>query len=67
MSIGNGMNALFWEDRWLNGRSVGELMPLLYKCISMRRRKVRTVAEGLTGNTWARDIQGILGHPPRRP
>uniref|UniRef100_A0A452XJ19 Reverse transcriptase zinc-binding domain-containing protein n=1 Tax=Aegilops tauschii subsp. strangulata TaxID=200361 RepID=A0A452XJ19_AEGTS len=24
MTIGNGMNALFWEDRWLNGHSVGE-------------------------------------------
>uniref|UniRef100_A0A453RUT0 Reverse transcriptase domain-containing protein n=1 Tax=Aegilops tauschii subsp. strangulata TaxID=200361 RepID=A0A453RUT0_AEGTS len=61
MSIGNGTNALFWEDRWLNGRSVGELMPLLYNCIPTRRRKGRTVAEGLNGDTWARDIQGVLG------
>ncbi|XP_037464403.1 uncharacterized protein LOC119336466 [Triticum dicoccoides] len=61
MAIGNGMKALFWEDRWLNGRSVGELMPLLYNCVPKRRRKVRTVAEGLNGNAWARDIQGVLG------
>uniref|UniRef100_A0A453F8D0 Reverse transcriptase zinc-binding domain-containing protein n=1 Tax=Aegilops tauschii subsp. strangulata TaxID=200361 RepID=A0A453F8D0_AEGTS len=61
MTIGNGMKALFWEDRWLNGRSVGELMPLLYNCIPKRRRKARTVAEGLNGNAWARDIQGVLG------
>uniref|UniRef100_A0A453JXM6 Reverse transcriptase zinc-binding domain-containing protein n=1 Tax=Aegilops tauschii subsp. strangulata TaxID=200361 RepID=A0A453JXM6_AEGTS len=34
MTIGNGLNALFWEDRWLNGQSVGELMPMLYSCIT---------------------------------
>uniref|UniRef100_A0A453RUH8 Uncharacterized protein n=1 Tax=Aegilops tauschii subsp. strangulata TaxID=200361 RepID=A0A453RUH8_AEGTS len=36
-------------------------MPLLYNCIPTRRRKGRTVAEGLNGDTWARDIQGVLG------
>ena len=61
MTIGNGLNALFWEDRWLNGRSVGELMPLLYNCIPKCQRKVRTVAKGLNGNTWARNIHGVLG------
>uniref|UniRef100_A0A453BHD7 Reverse transcriptase zinc-binding domain-containing protein n=1 Tax=Aegilops tauschii subsp. strangulata TaxID=200361 RepID=A0A453BHD7_AEGTS len=61
MVIGNGTEALFWEDRWLNGRSAGELMPMLYNCIPKRRRKTRTVAEGLNGNAWARDIQGVLG------
>lgn len=54
------MSALFWEDRWLNGWSVDELMPALYSCIPKRRRKVRTVAEGLHGNAWARDIHGVL-------
>uniref|UniRef100_A0A453EH90 Uncharacterized protein n=2 Tax=Aegilops tauschii subsp. strangulata TaxID=200361 RepID=A0A453EH90_AEGTS len=53
MVIGNGMKALFWEDRWLNGRSAGELMPMLYNCIPKRRRKTRTVADGLNGNAWA--------------
>uniref|UniRef100_A0A453JXX7 Reverse transcriptase zinc-binding domain-containing protein n=1 Tax=Aegilops tauschii subsp. strangulata TaxID=200361 RepID=A0A453JXX7_AEGTS len=61
MTIGNGLNALFWEDRWLNGQSVGELMPMLYSCITKHRRKVRTMADGLNGNTWARDIHGVLG------
>uniref|UniRef100_A0A452XJ58 Reverse transcriptase zinc-binding domain-containing protein n=1 Tax=Aegilops tauschii subsp. strangulata TaxID=200361 RepID=A0A452XJ58_AEGTS len=60
MTIGNGMNALFWEDRWLNGHSVGELMPLFYSCIPKRRRKARTVAEGLNCNALAHDIQGVL-------
>jgi hypothetical protein len=33
MTIGNGQRALFWEDRWINGRSVSEMAPLLYACI----------------------------------
>lgn len=61
MSIGNGMTALFWEDRWINGQSVLDLAPLLYPCILKQRCKARTVAEGLANNTWARDIQGTLG------
>lgn len=35
--------------------------PLLYQCIPKQRRKTRTVADGLNGNTWARDIQGTIG------
>jgi hypothetical protein len=49
MAVGNGQNGLFWEDRW-----IGE-------CIPKRRRKVRTVAQGLHGNAWAQDIHGLLG------
>jgi hypothetical protein len=61
MTVGNGERALFWEDRWINGRSVSEISPLLYNCIPKRRRKIRTVSDGLQGYSWARDIQGTLG------
>jgi hypothetical protein len=61
MCIGNGQKALFWEDRWVNGKAIKELAPLLYSCIPNRRRKARTVADGIHGNSWARDIQGVLG------
>uniref|UniRef100_A0A8I6WC10 Reverse transcriptase zinc-binding domain-containing protein n=1 Tax=Hordeum vulgare subsp. vulgare TaxID=112509 RepID=A0A8I6WC10_HORVV len=61
MTVGNGSTARFWEDRWLNGKSVCELMPQLYTCIPKRRRKNRTVVEGLLGNSWARDIHGVIG------
>jgi hypothetical protein len=52
MQIGDGRKALFWEDRWLNGRSIGEIAPLLYACIPKRRRKLRTVADGLQEHAW---------------
>ena len=61
MSIGNGLTALFWEDRWINGQSVLDIAPLLHQCIPKQRRKTRTMADGLNGNTWARDIQGTIG------
>jgi hypothetical protein len=61
MTLGNSERALFWEDRWINGRSISEIAPLLYNCIPKRRRKIRTVSDGLQGNCWARDIQGTLG------
>jgi len=61
VELGNGHNTLFWEDRWINGRAVREIAPQLYDCIPKRRRKQRTVAEGLAGNFWARDIRGTLG------
>uniref|UniRef100_A0A453NMC5 Reverse transcriptase domain-containing protein n=1 Tax=Aegilops tauschii subsp. strangulata TaxID=200361 RepID=A0A453NMC5_AEGTS len=60
MVLGDGRTTLFWDDRWINGQSVREIAPMLYQCIPKRRRKTRTVAEGLGGNTWARDIQGTL-------
>uniref|UniRef100_A0A453BG15 Reverse transcriptase zinc-binding domain-containing protein n=1 Tax=Aegilops tauschii subsp. strangulata TaxID=200361 RepID=A0A453BG15_AEGTS len=41
MQIGNSMEALFWEDRWIDGRSVRETAPLLYACIPKRRHKLR--------------------------
>ena len=61
MQLGDGQTALFWDDQWLNGQSVRELAPAPYQCIPKRQRKSRTVAAGLAGNAWARDIQGVIG------
>jgi hypothetical protein len=61
MSVGNGRTALFWEDRWINGRSISEIAPHLYACIPKRRRRTRLIAEGLLAHSWARDIHGTLG------
>ena len=61
MLLGNGATACFWEDRWIHGQSVREIAPLLYNCVTKRRRKRLTVADGLLNHRWAQDIQGILG------
>jgi hypothetical protein len=58
MTIGDGRTALFWEDRWIAGRSISEIAPRLYACIPKRRRHTRLVDDGLLANSWARDIHG---------
>jgi hypothetical protein len=63
MVLGDGRTALFWEDRWLDGRSISEIAPLLYACIPKRRRRIRMVADGLLNHSWARDIHGTIGIP----
>uniref|UniRef100_A0A453SEC5 Reverse transcriptase zinc-binding domain-containing protein n=3 Tax=Aegilops tauschii subsp. strangulata TaxID=200361 RepID=A0A453SEC5_AEGTS len=59
--LGNGQTTKFWEDRWIGGRSVREIAPLLHSCIPKRRRKATTMADGLPGHLWARDIHGVVG------
>ena len=56
MILGDGQRALFWEDRWLNGRAISELAPQLHALIPKHRS-----ADGLHAHQWASDIQGTLG------
>lgn len=53
--------ALFWEDQWVDGRSVSEIAPQLYACILKRRRKLRTISDGLQTNAWPHHIHGMMG------
>jgi hypothetical protein len=62
MTRGNGQTAKFWEDRWIHGRAVREIAPDLYDCIPKRRRKTRTLVDGLAANHWAQDIRGTIEH-----
>ena len=50
---------LFWRDRWLNGLSVGDIVPLLLQLISIMVRNSRTVYAALWENRWTDDISGI--------
>jgi mannosylglycoprotein endo-beta-mannosidase len=59
--VGNGSSTLFWEDRWLQGRRIQEIAPLVYGLVPKRRSKRRTVAEALVGEKWVEDIQGDIG------
>uniref|UniRef100_A0A453K795 Reverse transcriptase zinc-binding domain-containing protein n=2 Tax=Aegilops tauschii subsp. strangulata TaxID=200361 RepID=A0A453K795_AEGTS len=51
MNLRNGSTAYFLEDRWINGQSLREIALALYNCIPKRRRKIRTVAQGLQGHS----------------
>jgi hypothetical protein len=61
MILGNGQIGKFWEDRWLNGQSIGKIASQLYACIPKRRRKGQTIADGLQDHNWARDIHSTIG------
>lgn len=42
MVLSDGSSALFWEDRWLDGKSVGEIAPDLLALIPRQPRKRHT-------------------------
>jgi hypothetical protein len=60
MVVGNGESALFWEDRWLDGKTIRELAPEVYALIPKRRRKIHTVRQALVERSWISDIVGTL-------
>lgn len=60
VEIGNGSQAYFWTDKWINGQSVTDIAPTLLNAVQPHVCKVRTVAQGLLNNAWALDITGAL-------
>jgi hypothetical protein len=60
MVLGDGVSALFWEDRWLDGEAIRELAMDLYALIPKRLRRRRTVRQALMERCWITDIAGAL-------
>jgi hypothetical protein len=58
--VGNGEEILFWKDRWLDGHTLAELAPCLFKTIAKRIVNRRTVAQALDNRNWVHDIKGAL-------
>ena len=50
--ISNGRQALFWEDRWINGESVIDIAPCLYQLVAKRIRRRQSVRDGLIDRAW---------------
>jgi hypothetical protein len=51
--IGDGSNALFWEDRWLQGAAVSDIAPNLAQLVSRRTKARQSIRQGLTNRQWA--------------
>ncbi|KAM3312047.1 hypothetical protein ACQJBY_032196 [Aegilops geniculata] len=45
-SLGNGSSFRYWTDRWINGRSLSQLVPALWKCVRPAAMR-RTVVDAL--------------------
>nr|TKW31194.1 hypothetical protein SEVIR_2G089000v2 [Setaria viridis] len=57
MQVGDGKLTLFWNDRWIDGRSIAEIAPCLNQAVG---RKRRNVYEGLQDRRWVKYITGAL-------
>jgi len=55
--VGNGESTRFQADRWLNGKT---LAPNLFKSVSEKTMKCRTVAQALINRRWVSDTEGVL-------
>jgi len=58
--VGDGESILFWTDRWLNGGTLAELAPNVFRTVPKRVRKSRTIAQALQNRGWVQDIRGAL-------
>jgi hypothetical protein len=45
--IGSGSSTLFWQDRWLHGKRIGDLAPRVVAAVTKRITKSRTVQDVL--------------------
>ncbi|WVZ52503.1 LOW QUALITY PROTEIN: hypothetical protein U9M48_003556 [Paspalum notatum var. saurae] len=48
------------KDKWIQGKSVADLAPNLFRVIPKRIIKRRTVSQALSNRTWVSDIKGGL-------
>ena len=56
--IGDGRQALFWEDKWIHGESVPDIARCLCQFVPPRTRRRQTVRQGLLNRSWVQSISG---------
>ncbi|CAN6371751.1 unnamed protein product [Urochloa humidicola] len=59
-NIGNGTTTNFWKDKWIDGKSISDIAPLVVAAVPTRTQNIRLVAKAMVDNRWAQDIQGGL-------
>jgi hypothetical protein len=63
MQVGNGSNARFWTDRWLNGKRIRDVAPTIYALVPKRIRNSRSVRDARINLTWISYFHGALSVP----
>jgi hypothetical protein len=56
--LGNDRSTAFWTGRWIQGQVVKDVAPSLLDYVSCRNIENTTVAAGLQGRAWVRQITG---------
>ncbi|WVZ62062.1 hypothetical protein U9M48_011850 [Paspalum notatum var. saurae] len=67
VTIGNGEDTLFWTDKWLQGRSVANFTPDLYRAIPKRTAKNRTMSHALFNRSWVSESKVLSRFSKRSP
>ena len=62
-TVRDGRQALFWEDRWLEGFRIGEVASAIYSRIPKRVRRQLHVNEALANGAWAQYVGPNLEGP----
>jgi len=60
IDLGDGASSFFWMDRWIQGKSIRDLALCLFNAVGSWTQRTRTVAQGLQGDRWVKDISGAL-------
>ncbi|KAM0872923.1 hypothetical protein ACQ4PT_038387 [Festuca glaucescens] len=60
VQVGDGRQALFWKDRWLNGRTTEEVAPVVTALVTTRTRNRRSVQEALIDNGFVVVAQDVM-------
>jgi hypothetical protein len=58
--VGDGATILFWTDKWIQGKSIADLVPELVAVVPRRFLKQRTMHEALSSGVWVNDIKRDL-------
>jgi hypothetical protein len=61
--VGDGSNTMFWKDRWLNGKRIKDIAPVVYDMVPKRTRNKRKVKEAMLNLRWVTDFQGAITVP----
>jgi hypothetical protein len=60
IEVGNGEKCFFWLYKWLNGMTIEQIAPAIYKMIHPNIKAKRTVADAIRNGRWVDDINKPL-------
>jgi hypothetical protein len=61
--LGDGRSTAFWTGRWIQGKAVKHIAPSLLTHVSRRDIRQTTMADGVQGCAWVRQITGGISVP----
>jgi hypothetical protein len=60
ITVGDGAKTMFWMDRWIHGRAVREIAPMVWDVVRTQCKNKRRVSEAMHNHRWVNDVRGTL-------